>query len=118
MAGHGGRLIAALRRAGVEVDHSPLNPDFGPDPRWDSWYARGCRAALEWADVAVPVVDRLWDSTWMAHEADEATRLAAEGRLVVRVWQPEPVRVARGMRRYLANPLPADLDAAVRALTE
>src|SRR5688572_11316733 len=58
-------LIAALRAAGHQVDHSPRGPD---DPRWPDWLEAGCRRAIEPCDTFVVIQD--WDQApWTTLEA-------------------------------------------------
>ncbi len=116
---HAAALVARLRGEAFAVLHSPRNPSDGRDGRWVDWYRRGCRAELETADIFIAVISRPWDcSTWMAHECDEALRLAEAGRLRgMFYWNPERIAVeARGMLKYLKEPLPDDLDELARAL--
>ena len=64
-------LIAALRQAGVEVEHSPRNPLDGEDPRWKDWYSSTLGAVIDRCDAFVIIVEPGWDSsTWMAIEAE------------------------------------------------
>jgi hypothetical protein len=109
-------LIAALRRAGVAVEHSPRNPSDGPDPRWSDWYSRGLPEALERCDAFVAVINRAWDSsTWMGCEADEGRKRLSS----TFFWNPEGVTVtAAGMKPYLTVQLPATLEAAVGTLLQ
>ena len=67
-------LIAGLRRAHVDANHSPRNPMDGDDPRWRDWYDAGLPAAVGRSDLFVIVIDRGWNSSsWMASEADTAS---------------------------------------------
>src|ERR1051325_8859946 len=71
-------LIHKLREAAFKVDHSPR----AKDARWDDWYEKGCQAALDKTEIFIVAVTKGWDcSTWMAHEADEAQKRMAEGRI-------------------------------------
>jgi hypothetical protein len=103
-------LIQALRSAGASVEHSPINPSHGSDPRWSTWYADLADAIVR-SDAFVAVIDGVWDSsTWMASEADAAKRCVARRAF----WNPNGVRVtAVGMRAYLENELPQPLAEAV-----
>jgi hypothetical protein len=104
-------LIDGLRRVNVKVEHSPRNPKDGEDPRWGDWYKVGLPAALGRSHLFVAVIDRGWDSsTWMAIEADTATKTG----LPMFFWNPEGVRVtARGMVPYLREEIPTTLDRAI-----
>lgn len=110
-------LIAALRAAGHQVDHSPRGPD---DPRWPDWYQSGSQLAIAACETFIIVLDRAWDSsTWMAHEADLGTARVA-GRLArwCTVFDPDGLRLAaRAVPHYEGLELPADLNQAVAMLT-
>lgn len=121
-------LIAALRAAGVDVDHSPdPSGDSSVDSRWSDWYpkpgppgadtASGIARTLDASDVFVIVLSRGWDSsTWMGIEADEA-RARLEGKLLH--WNPDAITVrAAGMAPYLTTALPNRLAEAVRAILQ
>jgi hypothetical protein len=72
-------------------------------------------------DIFVTVISRAWDcSTWMAHECDEASRLAEAGKIQgMYFWNPERIKVeARGMVKYLKEPLPDSLDDLILTLRE
>jgi len=92
------------------VEHSPINPADGSDPRWTTWYA-DLADVIAKSDVFVVVIDDVWDSsTWMASEADAAKRYVARRA----VWNPNGVSVtAVGMLTYLENELPHLLPEAV-----
>ena len=116
---HAAALIERLRGEAFTALHSPHNPADGEDHRWRDWYKRGCRAELETADIFITVISRAWDcSTWMAHECDEASRLAEAGKIRgFYFWNPELIKVeARGMLKYLKEPLPDGLDDLILAL--
>jgi hypothetical protein len=118
---HAAALIERLRGESFTVLHSPRNPSDGKDHRWRDWYKRGCMAELETADIFITVISRAWDcSTWMAHECDEAAKLAEEGKIRgAYFWNPEQIKVeARAMVRYLKEALPDGLDELVLALRE
>lgn len=118
---HAAALIERLRGKSFAVLHSPRNPSDGEDSRWHDWYKRGCRAELEMANIFVTVISRDWDcSTWMAHECDEASRLAEAGKMRgLYYWNPERFKAeARGMVKYLKEPLPDDLEELISALKE
>jgi hypothetical protein len=110
-------LIQGLGRAGVGVEHSPRNPRDGHDPRWQDWYSKGLQDALKRCTSFVAVVDRGWDSsTWMAVEAEEATKRLASTSYY---WNPQGVRViAAGMQLYLTAELPTTLEGAIGMLVQ
>jgi hypothetical protein len=111
-------LLERLRQEGWAVDHSPRNPAEGKDPRWMNWYERGCREALQHADVFIAVVTKTWESTWMAQESWLAMQEPGQ-RYVPRCyyWNPEGIAVhAQGLTPYLRERLPDDLEAVIAAL--
>jgi hypothetical protein len=114
------RFIDRLRDAGLQVNCSPLNPALGRDPRWQGWYASGCRAAIEEADACVAVVTAGYDgSTWMASEFDAAWRLYCDtGRPSLFVLKERNKPLPAGFREYeeASTVLPLGLDDAVAAL--
>jgi hypothetical protein len=76
---------------------------------------------LEKASIFIAVIDPAWDSsTWMAHEANEATRLLGAGRMrKMYYWNPEHVQVkAAGMAPYLKERLPDNKDVLISTLRE
>ncbi|WP_411846059.1 hypothetical protein AAFN60_21360 [Roseibacillus persicicus] len=103
-------LLTELRNIGLNVDHSPLNPAFGHDERWQSWYAQGLRTALESVSLFVSVIDKGWDSsTWMAMESAQAFN-SVSTRDSIRFWNPDQIVVkVQEMRQYLTSELPRDL---------
>jgi hypothetical protein len=108
-------LIAGLRQAGLEVEHSPSNPLDSQDPRWANWYGDALEAAVDRCDLFIVVLEPGWDSsTWMAIEADAGL---AKGRRTAErayVWNPDGIVVrAAGMIGYLRSELPRDLAEAV-----
>jgi hypothetical protein len=111
-------LIEALRAGGLEVVHSPRNPADGSDGAWPTWYARGLREAVAGADVAVLVVDQVWESsTWMGEESQVA--LAELGPDRVAFWNPARVAVTSpAMRAYLKARLPDTLTDSVALLSK
>lgn len=111
-------LIEALRAAGLEVGYSPRNPADGSDQAWPTWYARGLREAVGRADVAVLVVDPVWESsTWMGEESQVA--LAELGPDRVAFWNPARVAVTSpAMRAYLKARLPDSLTDSVALLSK
>jgi hypothetical protein len=113
---HAASLIDGLRRARMGVEYSPRNPRDGEDPRWVGWYEAGLAAALGRCCLFVAVIDHVWDSsTWMACEADMATRRG----LSLLYWNPQGVAVkAKGMLAYLREELPARFEEALGVLCE
>jgi hypothetical protein len=114
------RIIDQLRRApGIEVDHSPLNPLVGNDPRWQGWYGSECSKAIAAADCFLAIETRGYDcSTWMAHEFDVAWTLCRErGRPLLFLSKCVDLPLPAGFKRYedAATILPVGPDAAVAA---
>ena len=111
-------LIAGLREAGFEVDHSPSNPLDRDDPRWANWYAEGLPKAMDQCDAFVVALERHWDSaTWMGIEGEEALKAGRRTAEQMFVWNPEGITVhAAGMIRYLQAELPRDLSGAITHL--
>jgi len=114
------RIIDELRKApGIEVDHSPLNPLVGNDPRWQGWYGRECSEAIAAADCFLAIETRGYDSsTWMAHEFDVAWTLCRErGQPLLFLSKRVDRLLPAGFRRYeeAATILPIEPDAAVAA---
>jgi hypothetical protein len=109
-------LADALQAAGVSVEHSPGNPIDGLDDRWSDWYGVGLPTAIRESQVAVLVLDTVWDSSsWMAEEARLA--FAHLGADRVFFWNPGNVTVrASGMSPYLRTRLPDDISSAVTKL--
>jgi hypothetical protein len=114
-------LLAALRNANIQVEHSPSNPLDGQDVRWSDWYGVGLIHSLRRSNVFVIAVDQGWESsTWMAQEADMALHspLVAP-QLQAFFWNPMRVEVrAAGMVGYLRAELPVDVMGAVEILTQ
>lgn len=111
-------LLERLQCLGMRVDHSPLNPAFGDDVRWQSWYTEGLQSAIASTSVFVSVIDVGWDSsTWMAIELAQA--LSSEStRDSVRFWNPDRIVVkAQGVLQYLTLELPYDLTDAATEIT-
>ncbi len=103
-------LLAALRGVGCVVDHSPRQPNAGPDLRWSDWYASGLRRALAQTDAFIAVVDEAWDcSSWMGEEAHEALEIRRLSHAFF--WNPRALAV-RAMQNYLRTRLPDDPAAA------
>ena len=113
-------LIAALRQAGVEVEHSPRNPLDGEDPRWKNWYSETLGAVVDGCDAFVIVLEPGWDSSaWMAIEAETGLTPGRKTERKAFVWNPDGVTVkAAGMTGYLRAELPRELEAAVARLRE
>jgi hypothetical protein len=112
-------LIAGLRNAGLEVEHSPSTPQDREDERWADWYHQGLARTLSMCSAFVIVIDSGWDSsTWMAMEAREAIeKTSATPRIQSFFWNPEGLHVtARGMLQYLKNELPPDVSEAIKRL--
>src|SRR6266446_3060976 len=87
-------LIAALRQARVEVEHSPRNPLDGEDPRWTNWYSEKLGAAVDSCDVFVVVLEPGWDSsTWMAIEAEAELATGRRSEQKAFVWNPDGITV-------------------------
>jgi len=108
-------LIAALRVAGAEVEHSPSNPLDREDVRWKDWYRSELGAGVERCDAFVIVVEPGWDSsTWMAVEAEAGVK---RGRAFF--WNPDGIVVkAAGMMGHLQIELARRLDDAVAQLCD
>jgi len=114
-------LISELRKKGFKVDHSPRNPSVGHDSRWADSYRTGIKRAIEQSQSFVIVLDSGWDSsTWMAVEADEASKKAEElgDDYLMAYRNPTNIDVkAKGRLGYLRRRLPNDVDKAIEALT-
>ena len=114
------RIIDGLRKfPAIEVEHSPLNPLVGDDPRWQGRDDRECRGAIAAADCFLAIETRGYDcSTWMAHEFDVAWKLRRErGRPLLFLSKCVDLPLPAGFRRYedAATILPVEPDAAVAA---
>src|SRR5262249_50661017 len=111
----------ALRSANFDVTCSPLNPALGLDARWHDWYATGCNALIESVAIFVAVeTDGYECSTWMAHEADTACKVARghERPMLYYLARPSGRRLSIGFRRFedAAVKLPVDPTEAVQAI--
>jgi hypothetical protein len=114
------RIIDQLRKSpAIEVDHSPLNPLVGDDPRWRGWDGRECSKAIAAADCFLAIETRGYDSsTWMAHEFDVAWKLHRErGRPLLFLSKCADRPLPMGFARYeeAATILPVEPDAAAAA---
>ena len=108
-------LLALLRQAGHEARHSPTDGTFG------TWYEHGLHECIDTSQVAIIVVDSVWDSsTWMGIEADAIHRSAQEGRLLkVLVFIDPGVRVhAKGMVPYIVCVERIQLEGLLERLNE
>ena len=119
-------FVGHVRVSGFRVEHSPRNPAYGPDERWQDWYQSGLSAALDSAEYFVIVLTRGWESsTWMGEESQVAEKRVADGRLRgMYYFDPEHVvdrGIAAGMRTYLRIRLPdtpQEAAAYLKALRE
>lgn len=114
------RIIDELRKSpGIEVEHSPLNPLAGDDPRWQGWDGRESGKAIAAADCFLAIETRGYDSsTWIAQEFDVAWKLHHErGRPLLFLSRCADRPLPVGFRRYeeAATILPVEPDAAVAA---
>jgi hypothetical protein len=91
-------LIVALRAGGHHVRHSPRH-----DGDFSDWYDRRLGETIGSCQVAIIVVDYVWNSsTWMGIEAEEIRRQLRETRLRgAFVYHAERTPCALGMRGYL-----------------
>ena len=108
-------LIAALRAAGHQVDHSPRGAD---DPRWPDWLDSGARRAIEPCETFVIVQD--WnESPWTAHEAQLGDEPVSGGPpRWCTVFDPYCLRAyASDIPHYRGLELPFDLNQAVALLS-
>ena len=98
--GKAAEIIAALRAAGVEVNHSPRDT---ADSSWGSWYSEGLAKSLSQCQAFVAVIDGARDSsTWMAIECDTARKILGNACFC---WNPDHIKVTEGMLGYLGRRL-------------
>lgn len=108
-------LIAALRAAGHEVDHSSRDLD---DPRWADWIHAAARQAIQPCETIVFVQD--WnDAPWTEHERLLAgERDNGRDRHWRTVYDPQCLHALTGdLPQYDGLRLPCDLAQAVALAT-